>query len=120
MVIYLSINRGFSFRPFIFLPNWVKDTKEEAGYLTHEKVHYNRQWRFPLIWIIYYYLSKSFRWQEEKLAWAAQIKVNYGTGYEVTDRRYAEILSTQYRGMVNYEKAMKFIKTLPKENENEN
>jgi len=110
--IYLPINRGLTFRPFLVLPKRIKGKKSEAGYLAHERIHYGRQFLFPIIWIAKYFLSARFRWREEKPAWTEEIKVNELEGHKVAPERYAEILSEQYWGMVNYTAALEFVKSL--------
>ena len=63
---------AFSCWPFIFvLPSHASN----AGLIEHETVHYNEQsWVTP-IWLLRYFLSKSFRLAAEVRAYKRQIAV---------------------------------------------
>jgi hypothetical protein len=88
------VPRGYdaiTFWPFILVRP--KD-RGNAALIEHEEVHYRRQAWITPFWLLAYWLSKSFRWQEEVLGYRAEIKaggitvyaaaamlLTYGTGH---------------------------------------
>lgn len=95
--------RCFSFWPIIALRKNL-DTKSDIGQamIRHEKVHYNRQALWSLLWIILYFSSKKFRWQEEKLAYKEEIQY---LQFKNIDIDYINILSTKYWNMCTKKEA---------------
>lgn len=83
MILYTSLlSRGFTLWPFIILPERIKGKMAEIPYLEHEKAHYISQAWWSPIWIILYFVSKSFRWKEEKKAFSAQLTATLQIDWE--------------------------------------
>lgn len=110
----VSLNRGFSFWPFIFIPNRVVGTIEESSYITHESTHCTRQAWWSPIWVLVYYFSKKFRFNEELLAFTNELK-NYLPKINEFDReayinKKALSMSKIYNGMCTYDEALNALK----------
>lgn len=105
--------------PFIFLPEDVykdlisKTPKPKSiAVLLHEKVHLERQKKQGiLLWIIKYFISPKFRFNEELLAFKEQIeylkKHNLTLDLELRAKRLSSWL---YLWCVSYEKALLELK----------
>jgi len=129
----LNIKRSFAIFPFIFLRKSGTSVIEAA----HENVHRLRQglwfiggvtltgimtqsflWSVlgglgaEAIWFILYFISKKFRWIEEKPAWRAQIKAELKEGVRTPVGILVYVLTTQYWGMVDKRQARKFLESL--------
>lgn len=115
MIVYLDIQRGFSFWPLIVMPKRLKGGVREQAYLEHEQTHYKRQRWWTPIWIILYFLSKSFRWQEEKLAFKAEIEHLINAGIPINRYLYVEDISEDYWGMCTVQQAAEFVRSIGKE-----
>ena len=119
MIIRTSFKRAFSFWPIIGIPSSLKtDSEHYKTILDHEVIHYNRQgWR-SLWWILKYFgffifirskWSKNFRFQEEKVAYTAEIKSRQKFCLQIDLDWYKETLHKQYWGMCTYDEAEEFI-----------
>jgi len=97
---------------------WETEKNNESylqPHITHESIHASRQASTGLfIWLAWYFLSPSFRWQEEKLAYTAQWRseIDYGLEFdEINFESFALIASgPAYHNMVSQNEAYKFIK----------
>ena len=107
MILNLNIKRGFSFKPFIGVPNNLVGTAAYDAYVAHEMTHYERQGYFPAIWVAKYFTDKKFRYQEELLAFKAEIAKMRETGIRVNIHQFAMAMSTEYWGMIDYDTAYK-------------
>ena len=108
--IILDIDRGFSFHPFVIIPKWAIEIGNEASYLAHETVHWQRQKSFcrAIVWVIMYFTSKKFRFTEEVIAYSAQLKVQAAKDGQSVDIYYdqgALSLTSGYWGMCTYAEA---------------
>jgi len=108
--IILDIDRGFSFHPFVVIPKWAITIGNEASYLAHETVHWQRQKSFfrAIVWVIMYFTSKKFRFTEEVIAYGAQLKVQAAKDGLSVDRYYDHLalsLSSEYWGMCTFAEA---------------
>lgn len=100
--IILPIKRGFSGWPFYVIPKWCVDTPRQTPYENHEKTHCKRQRWITPIWWIRYALSKSFRRQEELLAYKTEMFTIMDQGRNIDIPYFSEQLATNYWGMINY------------------
>jgi len=81
--------------------------------LAHEQVHSQRQFKYGVsAWITRYLIDKEFAWQEEKMGWEQEIRISRMHGIAKSDEMYAAILSTKYRGMVSYQEALSWIRSI--------
>lgn len=100
--------------------SWTNDLKRHRGIylhsiLAHESVHTLRQANMgTTYWILMYVCSKSFRWEEEKIAYKAgwNIEVDAGIPFHEGDYDYfAKYASGPlYYHMTSYEEAYNFIR----------
>jgi len=112
MLVYLNIQRGFSAWPLIAIPERLNSSVTRHAYIVHEQTHYKRQRWWTPIWIARYFTSKAFRWQEEKLAYATEIKHLQTAGIHVDKNKYVEALVKEYWGMCTKEQAEDFVNGL--------
>lgn len=106
--IVLRTDRGFACWPFYVLPRWVMGTEREEAYRLHEQAHCRRQaWQTPLWWARYA-LSKSFRWREERIAYRVEIQHME----RPSPTYYATALSEEYWGMVDYQSALAWVRSV--------
>jgi len=116
MTLTTPFKRGFTFYPFIFIPKRLeKGTAWYESYASHETVHYKRQGLLAIFWVIRYFLSKKFRWQEEKLAYTAEIEYLKERGIQIDEQSYIDSLVNEYWNMVDRKTATSFIDDLVKE-----
>lgn len=104
--------------PFIFLPEDIyKDLisptpkTQSIAILLHEKVHFERQKKGILLWIILYIISPKFRLKEELLAFKEQIE--YLKKHNLTldlELRAERLSSWLYLWCISYEKALLELK----------
>jgi len=115
-----TFDRGFSVHPFIFIPKWTETQGIENSYEAHERTHCGRQKNFfyGLYWIGHYYVSKSFRFQEETLAYITQVITRLAPITKPSERaflktqiisEYAGEMATEYRGMCTVDQAIKAL-----------
>jgi hypothetical protein len=104
--------RSFSFWPFIVMQESFQGTEDELPKLAHEMEHYRRQrWWSPL-WVLLYFMSKRFRFREEKAAYASEIRKRQELGQRVDYDWYVRAMSEKYRGMCTREEAEEFVSGL--------
>ena len=101
IVLNTRLARGFSFKPFIFLPDWLKrmGAKDTLLYFLHEVAHYSSQKPLPFVWCIRYFLNKKFRLEKETDAYAIELVVKahlLGVDYGVLLNHYASVINAQY------------------------
>lgn len=109
LILTLPISRGFTFHPFIVIPEWATKTEAiKASYLAHEQTHYERQKNFfyALWWVFRYFASKKFRFEEEVTAFASEIKTLKALGQKPKVSDFARTLSEQYWGACDYQTAL--------------
>lgn len=112
-IYYIDNNRGFSLWPVgIFIPIKHKGTWKEKTYIAHETTHYRRQGWSILWWLIKYFVSKGFRFEEEKIAMSSAIRLQNKLGEPYYPEKLALILSTQYWDMCSYAEALIFTNSL--------
>lgn len=112
MILNLNIKRGFSFKPFIGVPKALMGTVMYDVIVAHENAHYGRQRLFPLFWVIKYFMNRSFRLDEELFAYRVQIVKMKELGLHIDIHLFAQELSTQYWGMVEYERVLHLLKSI--------
>lgn len=108
MQIIFNAARGFTLRPFMIIPKWATKTETlKASYTAHEQTHYQRQknFFFAVWWVLRYFTSKKFRFEEEVLAYANEIRVLRKAGLNPSKDKYAKILSEEYWGACNQAEA---------------
>lgn len=107
--------RPFCFWPLIIYSN---DAKHSATIYQleqmHEEIHYNRQAWWSPVWVLWYFLSKRFRWQEERLAFTPQIIFeNDIYGKDEIMRLYPVLLSSRnYWHMCSRNAAIEFVEDI--------
>ena len=88
--------------------------------MLHEQVHSRRQWSYsgtPVAWFFLYAFIPSFRWEEEKAGWSAEITRLVMSGYRINRAVVAQDLSSNYsgpfdNGMVTFGEAYLWISLL--------
>lgn len=92
---------------------------DQDAVLLHEQVHAKRQLNFPGgigAWLALYVSSPSFRWQEEKLGYEAEIRRQMAGGQSVNAPALASVLSHDYKAlggqMVNFNDALIWVNNL--------
>lgn len=81
--------------------------------LSHEQVHAARQEKHGLAsWLFAYLTDKDFKWEEEKLGWEQEIRISRRNGIEKRDEIYAAILANDYQGMVSYNEALEWVRSI--------
>ena len=109
IIIKFNFKRAFSFRPFIGMPKRYEGTIKYGYRMAHEKVHYDRQTNFPILWILKYFFIKQFRKREELLAFEKEIDFKIEKHIYIDKERYIYVLSNQYWNMMSGEEATAFI-----------
>lgn len=94
----------------------VPSLRSRAIIQVHEALHARRQLERGIDdWILKYLFDKKFRWEEEKLAYAAEWEYMIKNGYKYSEghhRMWAEILSSKtYGDMVSFEEAYQWVST---------
>jgi|SRR5579859_1685271 len=77
----------------------------------HEQVHAQRELENPAF-LFEYAVDSDFRWSEERLGYAVEIRYLLAHGLQPDLNAYATVLSTAYQGMVSYDVALAWLKTL--------
>jgi len=77
----------------------------------HEQVHAKREFANPEF-LVRYVAERSFRWHEEQLGYEVEITYLRAHGWQVDLAGYATTLSSAYDGMVSYNDALAWLKTL--------
>lgn len=76
----------------------------------HEALHARRQLAMGVLaWTLRYQTDREFRWQEEQLGYALQIKTLLAGGLDFDNAQVATMLSTDYAGMVTYADALAWV-----------
>ena len=88
------------------IPAIIKGTADEPAYIAHETAHYNRQGLFPIAWVVKYFTNKKFRFQEELLAFRAEIEKKRELNLPVNIEDYATAMSEQYWDMCTVDEAL--------------
>ena len=73
---------AFSCWPFIFVR---PESRNDEALIRHELVHYDDQAWITPFWLLRYWLSKSFRWNQEVKAYRVQIAAG---GISIEDAAY--------------------------------
>jgi hypothetical protein len=99
---------------------WKKTIEEQRftylrGLIAHESVHTARQLQSGVtVWMIGYFLSPSFRWEEERIAYETEWKVQVAGGFVFVNADYItfanDVSGSMYYGMTDYNTAYSFIK----------
>lgn len=77
----------------------------------HEQQHSIREYQDPLFFFKYA-TSPSFRWEEEKIGWAAGLRHLVKNGRQVDVKACARSLATGYKGMVSEEDAEAWVRSV--------
>ena len=77
--------------------------------LMHERVHAIREIEAGSHYYVDYASFPSFRWEEEKLAYAEQFRLMKRAQLPIDAHYYAEMMSTKYARMVTYDVALAWI-----------
>jgi hypothetical protein len=98
--------------PFIFISYYHRGNDDV---LDHERVHYREQaWQSP-VWIYKYLRSPKYRLEKEKAAYRETMASLIRSKQAVSFNRIANLMSTQYRGIISYIDAYKWAKETYKE-----
>lgn len=96
-----------------FLENNQPGSPRFESLMLHEQIHSIRQLNYGIIiWIINYMIYPSFRWEEERLGWEADIRFTKRHGIAKKDEQYALILSEFYGNMITYDRALKWVRSI--------
>jgi len=92
-----------------------KATTRLRSLIVHESVHTSQQLSTGLtIWMICYFTSTKFRWEEEKVAYEAGWRVEVIAGEIYTDGDYEsfanDVSGVMYYGMITHDEAYTFMK----------
>jgi hypothetical protein len=77
--------------------------------MLHEQVHAVRERQQGPMFYVEYAAFDSFRWEEEKLGYGAEIQYLRAHGIRVNPGAYARVMADKYSGMVNYDVALAWV-----------
>jgi hypothetical protein len=92
-----------------------KRTTRLRSLIIHESTHASRQLQIGMsLWMFYYFTSTTFRWEEEKIAYEAEWRVEIADGKRYTGADFhffaKNMSGPMYHGMTTYDEAYEFMK----------
>lgn len=90
------------------LDSYAPGSVEWDALFFHERVHSVREFD-NRAYLDQYAVDAGFRWQEEQLGYATEIRYRLEHGVAINPAWYASVLSSNYQGMVSYQVALAWV-----------